>query len=151
MENSLGLGLRAGHVASIGHADAQCPTEKAAEMGEWMCQLVFFIVPILEVDKYTKVVCTRSNSNTSPSKLCAELVVPTRTYSLLCTIDPERGDRWMMRGLLCKVTELESLSFCTRSVDERLLACLPKDWRECVFDVPVTLASMSMPYISRAV
>ena len=57
-----------------------------------MCELVFFIIPVLEGDEDSKIVCSSYNTHACPREPCAQLVITFRTDAFLRTINVKGGN-----------------------------------------------------------
>jgi len=67
-------------------------SEQTTQVCRWVCELVFFVVPVLEGDEDAQVVCPRSDAHACSGELCAQLVVALGTDALFWAVDVEGGD-----------------------------------------------------------
>lgn len=81
-----------------------------------MCELVFFIVSVLESDEDAEVVSASYNAHTCPGELGAQLVVAPCGDSFLWTIDVEGRDWRMVGSLLGQVGDSHELSISDNTV-----------------------------------
>jgi hypothetical protein len=68
-----------------------------------VCELVLFIVPVLQGDEDAQVVCSGNNAHACAGKLCAKLVIAAGNDTLLGAVDVEGGYGRVVRGLLGEV------------------------------------------------
>ena len=76
-------------------------------MSTGVSQLVLFIVPLLDVDKDSKIMLTRRNSDTCAGELCTNLVKPSGRNASFWTVYIESGHWWVVRCLLGQVAYLD--------------------------------------------
>jgi hypothetical protein len=81
-----------------------------------MCELVLLIVPVLEGDENTQVVCTSGDADACAGELCAELVVATGDDALLGAVNVEGRNRGVVRRLLGEVRDGDLLGVARNAV-----------------------------------
>ena len=81
-----------------------------------MCELVLFIISVLQGDEYAQVVRSSDNAHTCASELCAQLIIPSRTDAFFGTVDV-KGRNWRVMGsLLCKVRHCDCFAVAGHAV-----------------------------------
>jgi hypothetical protein len=68
-----------------------------------MCELILFVVPVLQGNEDAQIVRSSDDAHTCASKLCAQLVVSFRTNAFLGAVDVEGGNGRMMGGLFGEI------------------------------------------------
>jgi hypothetical protein len=113
-----------------------------------MRQLVLLVVAVLKCDKYSKIVCTCYDPDAGASEFCTELIEPTRSYTLLRTIDIEGRDWWVVRSLLGEVGDLDDPVFASGACGTARwsrVGVMPEG-RSSILDFPVALeGSVGLP------
>ena len=109
----------------------------------WVCELVFFVVPFLEVYEKSEVVESWHHSYARSGEFGAELVEAPHADAFDGAIDEVGGNWRVVGGLLGKVGDSDWL---VRGVDmlfRRFFVRFSKYWRDCVLDFPVALMRWS--------
>jgi len=99
VQNHLYLGLRAGDIANVRNEDREASTEETAEVSRRMCQLIFFIISVVESDPNSSIVLARCYANCCACEFCRYLIETTCTETAGRARDPEGGDWGMVAGL----------------------------------------------------
>lgn len=105
-----------------------------------MCELVLFVVSVLQRDEDAQVVRSSDNAHACTGELCAQLVVSLRADTLLRAVDVECGNRRVVGGLFGEVRDRDGFAVAGDAVCAARRSrgrCL--HGRMCVLDFPVTL------------
>ena len=81
-----------------------------------MCELVLFVVSVLQRDEDAQVVRSSDNAHACTGELCAQLVVSLRADTLLRAVDVECGNRRVVGGLFGEVRDGNSLAVAGHAV-----------------------------------
>ena len=108
-QDDLRLRLGAGDVAGIGDGYAKGASQQAAQVCGRVCELVLFIVAVLQGDEDAQVVCAGNDANVGARELCAQLVEAAGNDALGGAVDVEGGDGGMVGRLLGQVRHLDEL------------------------------------------
>lgn len=105
-----------------------------------MRELILLVIPVLQVDEDTQVVCSSDHAHASSSELRAQLVVSPRADALLGAVDVEGRNGRVVRGLFGEIRDRDSLAIAGHAVGAARgcrVWCL--QGRVRVFDFPITL------------
>ena len=105
-----------------------------------MCQLVLFVVPVLERYKDAEVVCSSNNAHACSGELGTELIVASRGHAFLGAIHIKGGDGRVVGGLFGEVGDGHGFCVASNTVGAargRRGRCL--EGRVGVLYLPVTL------------
>lgn len=109
-----------------------------------MCQLVLFVVPVLQRDENAQVVRSCHNPHTGASKLCAQLVISSCADASLRAVDVKGGNGRMVGGLFGEVRDCDSLAVAGHAIGA---AGRSRGWclhdGMCVFNFPVALEELA--------
>jgi len=61
-----------------------------------VCELVLLVIPVLQVDEDTQVVCSSHDAHTCARELCAQLIIASCADALLGAVDVKGGDGRMV-------------------------------------------------------
>jgi len=109
-----------------------------------MCELVFLVVSVLQIDEDAQVVCTSHYAYARAGKLGTELIVAPRADAFFRTINVEGGDWRMMRGLLGDIGDRYKLAVAFETAGAargQRVGCLKG--RVGVFDLPIALPTLA--------
>lgn len=81
-----------------------------------MCELVLFIVPVLQGDEDAQVVRSGNHAHACASELGAQLVVSLCADALLRAVNVEGGHGRMVGGLFGEVGDCDSLAVTSDTV-----------------------------------
>lgn len=125
-------------------AAAVLTSQNTTQVCSRMCELVLLVVPVLQIDEDTQVMCASNHAHARSREFRAQLVVSPRTDALFRAVDIEGGDGRVVGGLFGEVRDCDSLAVASHAIGAargRRVRCLQGG--VCVFDFPVTLGMLA--------
>ena len=71
VKNDFCFGFAACQEAAVRNCNRQRAAKQTAKMCNWMSQLIFLVVPVFEINKYSEIMCSWCDSDTGPCEFGA--------------------------------------------------------------------------------